>query len=220
MLPSAIIYFDLLRQLWETSQQFTDWIDYYNNYIFVWIVYFVSAVTLTYYAFGYLVESIYLKSEVKSVDKTVLGWGVLLVCYVPFFVVVTKYIPFPTQDFTFFINREITFVVRLILAFLLLSKMYVVSLLGAKCSNLTNRGIVTKGAYQYVRHPHYLVKLLIWWLTFIPFGIHHFWAFGAMFFWTIIYFLRAVTEEKHLSQDEAYRSYKKKVKWMFIPYFL
>ncbi len=220
MLPSALIYFDLLKQLWGTPQHFSDWIDYFNNYIFVYIVYFVSAVTLAFYAFGYLVESKYLNSEVKSVDKTVLGWGVLLICYVPFFVVVTRYIPFPTQDFTFFINREITFFVRLALASLLFSKMYVVSLLGAKCSNLTNRGIVTHGAYKYIRHPHYLVKLLIWWLTFIPFGIPHLWAFGAMFFWTVVYFLRAITEEKHLSHDEVYRTYKKKVKWMFIPYVL
>lgn len=217
MLPSAIIYFNLSVELFSMSKVYNDFISFFNNVVFTFIIYGVSFVTLAFYAFGYLIESKKLKSEVKSVDNTFLGWGVLLVCYVPFFVILTQYIPFATQDYAFFINKEITFIVRLFLSLIMLFKMYSVVLLGAKCSNLTNRGIVTSGVYKYIRHPHYLSKLIIWWITFLPFLIYNYWAIGPMVFWTVVYFLRAVTEERHLSKDVDYLAYKKKVKWMFIP---
>lgn len=217
MLPSAIIYFNLFIELFSEAYIYKDFITFFNKVIFTFIIYGVSFFTLAFYAFGYLFESKKLKSEVKSVDNTILGWVVLLICYVPFFVVITQYIPFPTQDYAFFMNEEITFFVRVFLSVIMLFKMYVVILLGAKCSNLTNRGIVKAGAYKYIRHPHYLAKLIIWWVTFLPFLIYNYWAIGPMFFWTVVYFFRAVTEEKHLSADPAYLAYKKEVKWMFIP---
>lgn len=220
MLPSAIIYLRLFIDLCFVEFYYINFIQFFNQTIFTFIIYGVSFLTLGYYAFGYLFESKSLRSEVKSVDDTLLGWGVLLICYVPFFVFITQYIPFPTQDYAYFINEEITFVVRLFLSLVMFFKMYSVMLLGAKCSNLTNRGIVRKGAYKYIRHPHYLAKLIIWWATFLPYLIHHFWAMGPMLFWTVIYFLRAVTEERHLSKDPEYLSYKREVKWMFIPYVI
>ena len=220
MLPSAIIYFQLFLELLQSNKTYESFILLFNNYIFSLIIYGVSFVTLGYYAFGYLIESKTLSSQVKSVDNTFFGWGVLAICYVPFFVFITQYIPFPTQDYAYFINQEITFIVRIFLSFLMLFKMYSVMNLGAKCSNLTNRGIVTTGPYQYIRHPHYLAKLLIWWITFLPYLIHHNWAIGAMVFWSVIYFLRALTEEIHLSKDVEYQSYKKEVKWMFIPFVI
>ena len=217
MLPSAIIYFKLFLNLFTEEFIYTGFIQLFNKVIFTFVIYGVSFVTLAFYAFGYLFESEKLNSEVKSVDSTFFGWVVLLVCYVPFFVFITQYIPFPTQDYAFFINEEVTFIIRLILSLVMLFKMYVVVSLGAKCSNLTNRGIVTSGAYSYVRHPHYLAKLIIWWITFLPFFIYNLWAVGPMIFWTVVYVLRAITEEKHLSKDEEYRIYKSKVRWMFIP---
>lgn len=220
MLPSAIIYFNLFIELIFSPFQYENFVLFFNQIIFTFIIYGVSFLTLGYYAFGYLFESKRLNSKVKSVDNTFLGWGVVLICYVPFFVFITRYIPFPTQDYAFFITNEITFIVRMFLSIVMLFKLYSVTLLGAKCSNLTNRGIVTKGAYKYIRHPHYLAKLIIWWVTFLPYLIHHLWAVGPMFFWTIIYFLRAVTEERHLSKDVEYVLYKKEVKWMFIPYVI
>jgi len=218
MLPPAIIYFNLFLDLLQSTEEYSSFILLFNKYIFSLIIYGVSFITLAYYAFGYLIESKKLNSTVKSVDNTFFGWVVLAICYVPFFVFFTYYIPFPTQDYAFFINQEITFLVRILLSLLMLFKMYSVVNLGAKCSNLTNRGIVTKGPYQYIRHPHYLAKLLIWWITFLPYLIHHYWAIGAMVFWSVVYFLRALTEEIHLSKDVDYKTYKQQVKWMFIPY--
>jgi protein-S-isoprenylcysteine O-methyltransferase Ste14 len=38
-----------------------------------------------------------------------------------------------------------------------------------------------------------------------------------MAFWSFIYFLRAITEERHLSNDPEYVAYAQKVRYRFIP---
>ena len=87
--------------------------------------------------------------------------------------------------------------------------------LGPKASNLTNRGIVSRFPYSIVRHPAYISKNIVWWLTMLPI-IN--WKFAVgMVFWSLIYFFRALTEERHLLQDPDYQEYCKKVKWKFIP---
>ena len=40
--------------------------------------------------------------------------------------------------------------------------------LGFKASNLTNRGIVSRGPYAFVRHPAYAAKNLAWWIGAVP----------------------------------------------------
>ena len=87
--------------------------------------------------------------------------------------------------------------------------------LGTKCSNLTNRGIVGRGPYKYVRHPAYASKNAAWWLTVLP--VLSFGAFVSMAAWSFLYYLRAATEERHLSRDADYVEYRKKVKHMFVP---
>ena len=39
---------------------------------------------------------------------------------------------------------------------------------GPRFSNLTNRGILTHGPYRFTRHPAYLAKNCLWWLTTVP----------------------------------------------------
>jgi protein-S-isoprenylcysteine O-methyltransferase Ste14 len=36
--------------------------------------------------------------------------------------------------------------------------------------------------------------------------------------WSVIYFFRSITEERHLIKDPDYQAYCKKVRWRFIPY--
>jgi protein-S-isoprenylcysteine O-methyltransferase Ste14 len=86
--------------------------------------------------------------------------------------------------------------------------------MGFKGSNLTNRGIVARGPYRFVRHPAYIAKFTLWCIEgifFAAFSLTQLAGFG------LIYFLRAWTEERHLSRDPDYLAYKKKVRWMFIP---
>jgi protein-S-isoprenylcysteine O-methyltransferase Ste14 len=86
--------------------------------------------------------------------------------------------------------------------------------LGWKASNLTNRGIVRSGPYRYVRHPAYAAKLLIWFIEGIFFGRYF---IGLLFGFTLIYVLRAWTEERHLSRDQDYLTYKNEVRWRYVP---
>ncbi|MDX8395503.1 MAG: isoprenylcysteine carboxylmethyltransferase family protein [Mariprofundaceae bacterium] len=89
--------------------------------------------------------------------------------------------------------------------------------LGFKFSNLCNRGIINHGPYHFMRHPAYTAKNLAWWLdnTHV---LSNIWACIALLLSNGIYILRALTEEKHLIQDSAYKTYCKQVKGKFIPF--
>lgn len=86
--------------------------------------------------------------------------------------------------------------------------------LGAKASNLTNRGIVATGPYRFVRHPAYAAKIGVWVLTGICLGEKSFFLVCTL---CLIYLLRAWTEERHLGSDQQYVDYCAKVRWTFVP---
>ena len=220
MIPWTVEFaFVIKGMLFDTTKTYSSFVVYFNKYLFLLISYLIGFVALLYYSFGYLIESSYLNNKIKSVEPTIFGWAVTLICYPLFITFVLIAIPFYTNDMAFFKNQEITFIVRIFLLLVMTFKIWSIAALGAKCSNLTNRGIVTKGPYRWVRHPHYLAKLIVWWVTLIPaFALYDFWIIGTMVFWTVIYILRAVTEENHLLADEDYVAYCSQVKWRFIPY--
>ncbi|MFZ4126163.1 MAG: methyltransferase family protein, partial [Rickettsiales bacterium] len=84
--------------------------------------------------------------------------------------------------------------------------------LGVRFSNLTYRGLVTNGCYRFSKHPGYVGKNLSWWLISIPFisnegvgtAIAH---SAALIGINVIYFIRARTEERHLSNYPEYVEY-------------
>ena len=83
---------------------------------------------------------------------------------------------------------------------------------GLRFSNLTHRGIITTGPYRFVRHPAYLSKNLLWWMTYLPFlsaeggsaAVQNCILLLAV---NAIYYARAKTEERHLLADPAYQAY-------------
>ena len=164
---------------------------------------------------GYAFEGKKLNNIVKSVEPTLLGWGVTLICYPPFNALVGNYIPWGADDYATFGTPFLTALGRGAALFLLITYLWASIALGTKASNLTNRGIVTKFPYSIIRHPAYSGKVLMWWLTLLP--VINIPFFLGMLFWTVIYYLRAITEERHLSQDPEYLLYKQKVKYKFIP---
>lgn len=166
---------------------------------------------------GYSSASRWLGNRTKSVDITLGGWIVALLCYPPLNMVSAQLISYQGLNTHQLINNE--YILATILTFILmLYTIYVWSTvaLGFKFSNLTNRGIVDIGPYKYVRHPAYVSKNFSWWLdnTFVLTNI---WASVAMALWNVIYITRALTEERHLKQDNRYLEYCKKVKYRFIP---
>lgn len=169
-----------------------------------------------YFAFGYSIESGELKNKILSVEPTFLGWFVALICYPPLNTQMTRFTDWYANDYVMFGSDGITCIIRMIIVSLLLIYVGATIALGAKCSNLTNRGIVSRGPYAIIRHPAYISKNLAWWITIIP--IASLPAILSMSAWSFIYHLRSITEEKHLMKDKNYQKYCKKVKYRYIPY--
>jgi len=190
-------------------------IESFNNYYFSMMLPIIFFIDTLYFSFGYAFESKFLKNSVRSVEPTILGFAVAIICYPPFNQFVNRYIVWYPNNLAGFSSDSITFIVRIILVLLLLIYLWATIALGTKCSNLTNRGIVSKGPYTYIRHPAYIAKNLMWWITVIP--IMNWTVFFSLGIWTFIYYLRAITEERHLIMDKDYQKYCNKVRYRFIP---
>jgi len=190
-------------------------IEGFNLILFPFLLTTIFMIDTLYFAFGYAVEAGFLKNKIISVEPTFLGWFVALVCYPPFNSLVTKYTRWYANDYISFSSISLTFAIKLVIILLLFVYLEATIALGTRCSNLTNRGIVSKGPYAIIRHPAYISKNLAWWLTIIP--IASLPAIASMSIWSFIYHLRTITEERHLSQDPNYIAYKNKVKYRYIP---
>ena len=162
-----------------------------------------------------------LKNTVRSVEPTLFGWMIALLCYPPFNDVPGYYVGWAADDFAKFDSIPMTYALRIAVLLCLTIYVWASVALGTRCSNLTNRGIVSRGPYAFVRHPAYISKNLAWWLTSIPFVLStgRLWfAVLSMGTWAGIYFFRALTEERHLIADPDYQEYCRRVKWRFIPF--
>lgn len=163
---------------------------------------------------GYSLESRWLGNKTRSVEPTPFGWLVCLACYPPYNNVLGTYLPLENggQHIT---SDTWLLTLRAVTVFLFMIYASATVAFGFKFSNLTNRGIVSRGPYRFVRHPAYLCKCTAWWLEHVPTM-----SITKAFFLTLlccVYGLRAWTEERHLGRDPEYREYKKKVPWVVFP---
>jgi protein-S-isoprenylcysteine O-methyltransferase Ste14 len=163
---------------------------------------------------GYLVELPQLKNTIRSVEPTMFGWLVCLICYPPF-----------NQLIFFCIDRPFArFQLRLVNGWVLPAEIAVTILwaiyvwatlaLAFKSSNLTNRGCVRHGPYHYCRHPAYTAKVTLWIISAVFLGTLNLLLIPV---YILIYGLRAWTEERHLALDPEYREYQAEVPWKLIP---
>ena len=168
---------------------------------------------------GYACSFWWLKNKSKSVESTFGGWLAALACYPPLTILTTELFPFDRNPGPAWEIFQVAGVQNALLVVALVGNaIYVWATLGfgLRFSNLTNRGIITRGPYRFVRHPAYAAKVVSWWCEAVP-------VFGSvlqLFFflgWVGIYFLRAVTEERHLKADPCYLAYCAAVKHRFVP---
>jgi protein-S-isoprenylcysteine O-methyltransferase Ste14 len=181
-----------------------------NAYLVALFIYIDTSI----FCFGYLFEFKNLKNEIKSVDPTILGWLVCILCYPPFNTFSFKLFDYQIFDIRYSYPQWTIALVTLMNTALWGVFAWASIALGFKGSNLTNRGIVNHGPYRFVRHPAYAAKLLIWYIQGVILGQFF---LGMMMAFTVIYVLRAWTEERHLSMDEKYLEYRRNVRFMFIP---
>ena len=228
------VFFIPLMLLWffnhtvNTIWNFVDFIDFGEFFPKgYWLLFhFILLVDVTFFLIGYTVEHPKLKNEIRSVEPTLLGWFVALACYPPFNNTVTGMQGWYSSDYPQFSDPTGQMLFGILILLLLSIYSWASIALNIKASNLTNRGIVSKGPYAYVRHPAYIAKNVAWWIGSIPI-LYAIWleknlfkfylAVGSILIWTGIYYLRAITEERHLSHDPEYKIYCEKVKYKFIP---
>jgi hypothetical protein len=170
-----------------------------------------------YAAAGYLCTLKLFGIQIRSSQPRTIGWLAALICYPPFWNGVAdsifRYNP-DGREWGVFL-RPLPVVPYIWAAVILgLSAVYVTSTIqfGMRFSNLTNRGILTNGPYRWFKHPAYLSKNISWWMLAVPFLSHTGYleslrACLLLLALNGVYFLRAKTEEWHLSEDPIYRDY-------------
>jgi protein-S-isoprenylcysteine O-methyltransferase Ste14 len=197
------------------------------NYRGYWFLFqLILFLDVFFFTIGYLIEMPMLKNQIRSVDPTLFGWAVALACYPPFNGLTSKILSWEQVDFPQFDTPAVHIMVNFLLLGLMAIYTSASVALNFKASNLTHRGIIAHGPYRFIRHPAYTCKNLAWWIGSIPalmVGMQtSLWStvmvLSSVGGWTLIYTLRALTEEDHLKKvDAEYGRYCQKVKYRFIP---
>ncbi|MBO7673157.1 hypothetical protein J6S88_07115 [bacterium] len=206
------------------------------DFIYNSILNLLFLVDVAYFSIGYVTEAAFLNNKIRTVDTNIFGVLVCVACYTPFSYATISFLGWNQNDNMMLFNdysSAFGWALRFIALFFLTIYVSASVSLGTRASNLTNRGTVSRFPYNIVRHPAYACKNLFWFFSVLPLLIVHFSYIKANFvpyvtksaliicsllFWLFLYYLRAVTEERHLMQDPEYQEYAKKVKWRFIPY--
>lgn len=196
-----------------------------TNFYFL-LLSILFAIDVLIFTIGYIIEVPSLGNEIKSVDPTALGWLSCLICYPPFNQVGFAFFSFEPVDAADF-GTPLSQTMLAWLSLIALAIFTWASIaLGLRASNLTNRGIVSHGPYCFVRHPAYATKNVTVWIAALPAAADAFsrsvadglWVLTSLAVWTLVYVVRALTEERHLLMiDNGYAKYKEEVRFRFIP---
>jgi protein-S-isoprenylcysteine O-methyltransferase Ste14 len=176
----------------------------------------IFGIDLIFVTAGYTLSLRIFDSHMRSVEPTLLGWFVALECYEPFWSFSSgtylKYMNGYYWDNWFSGHPFLIIFWGSAILFLLTVYVYATIPFGIRFSNLTNRSILTNGPYRWTKHPAYVSKNLSWWFISIPFlpqaGLSESLRLSLLLLCVnVIYFLRARTEERHLSKDPVYIEY-------------
>lgn len=176
----------------------------------------IYALDVLYATVGYVLSMRVFDSHVRSAEPTLLGWAVALECYTPFWggLFSRLYLHYDGPGFESWLAGHAGMQWVWAGAILACETVYVLATFafGIRFSNLTHRGILTGGPYRFTKHPAYVAKNISWWLITLPFIPTHGWE-GAVKSTlglagvNFIYYMRARTEERHLSRDPTYVRY-------------
>jgi len=176
---------------------------------------FCFFIDLTYASVGYLLNFKFLNTQTRTAEPTLFGWLVAVMCYWPFWGSVFYSYYFRYDQVGWLSLFEVKSVMWWIWFVLIIGLEFVYALatvaLGIRFSNVTYRGLCNTGPYKYTKHPAYVCKNISWWFISVPFMAAEpllavklsLLLFGV----NIIYYLRAKTEERHLSHYPEYVEY-------------
>jgi protein-S-isoprenylcysteine O-methyltransferase Ste14 len=179
---------------------------------------------------GYVISSRWVDNLTVTAEPTMLGWLVCIACYPPFQMFLGLYYAAPGEREVLSFPSQFAisvFTIMMVLSYIVY--MSATLWFGVRFSNLTNRGIIRKGPFAVIRHPAYASKNFAWWCVMFPAIVYNAMHNGlagvqvailqilGLIMMTWFYYLRSITEERHLSQDPYYLEYCKQVKYRFIP---
>ena len=178
---------------------------------------FCFALDTAFSAIGYLLTIRLADNHLRSTDLTLSGWFVALICYPPFWPFLYDHF-LPYDAHAVFWGPWFAPVAPLywLWGSVLIASFAVFTwatiAFGCRFSNLTHRGIITGGPYRWSKHPAYVAKILSYWLITIPVvsttgPADALRACLMLSLLSLIYYLRARTEERHLSRDPVYVAY-------------
>lgn len=189
----------------------------------MWLKFIIGLTTII-YAISYLTETEFFKNKIKSVETTPLGVLSCIACYYPITLLTYKFIEVTPDSLLPVDNQLLLVILNLLVILVNFLALIAVLRLGTKVGNLTNRGIVTGFPYNIIRHPEYTMQICYILLTSVPLFLSNQYSIIikvlmgiATLAWVYIYYIRAITEERHLIKDPKYQEYVEKVKYRFIP---
>lgn len=210
----------------DLSMMWSDFFSFFQKHLFWNLFSMILLLDVFFFTVGYLTERDLLDNEIRSVQPYAIWWIVALLCYPPFNTVTSGIFQRYSTDFPQFDSPSVTIIAWMMICILMGIYTRASVSLWWKASNLTNRGIVCKGPYAYVRHPAYVSKNMARTVGALPVIFTLIWSqqwrwlvgvVSSLLAWRALYYARAMTEEMHLAQDPDYIAYRKKVKYKYVP---
>jgi protein-S-isoprenylcysteine O-methyltransferase Ste14 len=184
--------------------------------VYDWLYFTLYFIDVSLVSMTYLMSLKATDTHIRSTEPTAMGWISALVCYEPFWSLISRqYISYDAgKAWDGWLGQipVISEAWACLILFLVVIYVWSTISFGARFSNLTHRGIITNGPYRYTKHPAYLSKNLSWWMLSMPFMFNGSWSDTVrhcvlLASLNFIYYLRAKTEERHLSLDPVYVQY-------------
>jgi isoprenylcysteine carboxyl methyltransferase (ICMT) family protein YpbQ len=181
---------------------------------------FFSAIDVLFASIGYIFTFKILDADVRSTEPTLFGWVVCILCYEPFINIITIPLLFGplfnnTPWYGWFAGHYLIFTVWGATAIVAMCCESLATLsFGIRFSNLTYRGLIANGLFRFTKHPQYVSKGVRFFFFYMPFlSMSGFTGMliscGSFLGLCIMYYLRARTEENHLSAYPEYVEYAK-----------
>lgn len=185
------------------------------------LYFFMAILDVTVGMLGYICTFKGLNADIRSMDPTFLGWFSCVICYPPFWSILGKTILvslYASLEWEELFEGHLYLLCFWGLLVLLSGGIEALSgaTFGIRFSNIAYRGLITSGPYRYSKHPQYIAKMFHRTFTLLPFigyasTLQMFQGMLAFGFILLLYFLRARTEENHLTAFPEYVAY---ANWM------
>lgn len=168
---------------------------------------------------GYLFASALFRNQILAVDDNWVSWCACLICYPPLLTVFRAIREQSDAVLWFHWLQPTEWLYWVWGGFIILTWMiYWLSTasFGLRFSNLTWRGLIDLGPYRYSKHPSYISKNIYWWMHTVPLvgvvdGVDMARNILGLSFVSLVYYLRAKSEEQFLMRYPEYVEYADRI---------